>query len=754
MCKNAIQLVVGFLFFLSSQASHSQYSGVIDSLQAVLSNDTTSRITQANIYAALGLSYRFQDSVKAFEYTNLAQTFSREIKYNQGIVVAKLNRVLLLADYGNYDSAFSYLKAIEPEILEIGSENQKAKVKHYFGLIWDRKGAFNEAISSYKEAEQLFIEIGDSSELFWSVNNISNIFHATGETVLALEYNLRAIDIAKAIDDKEALSTSYLSIGTIYTNLENREKALRYLELSESIGTSIGLDDIRGYSLNERAKLYIDQKDYQKALPLLEEALMLNRLLKNQAEESLSFERIGFIKYKLGLYDQSIEYLQQSLQISRKINDQYSKAWVLSQLGKTYLADGKYKNSEESLTEALHLANALEIPEISAACYGSFALLYEKTGLYKESIASYKQFQQLSDSLTNTKKTKLFAQLEAEYNFNAAMDSLKYLQREESNALKRDLSERKSILQLALVGLFVSIILLIIIYYINRSNQRAKIQLLHLNDRIEKQSNDIKQKNNRLNKTNHELEQTVKTKSRFFSIISHDLRNPITNMVSLSGVLAKHLNDQQKVSSDPTLAAFLEHLETSAFQVTNLFDDLLNWSMKEEGAINYEPAEMAIKEEVESCISILIDHATKKSIAIETDIENNLMGWLDKNSFRCIMRNLISNAIKFTEKGGKISIRAQTDSDNLKLFVTDSGIGIPKDKMKTLFIIEEFKVSRGTNGEKGTGLGLSLVCDFVKMNKGTVQVESTTDVGTTFTLTFPKHQQAGDMDELTQSSVA
>lgn len=242
----------------------------------------------------------------------------------------------------------------------------------------------------------------------------------------------------------------------------------------------------------------------------------------------------------------------------------------------------------------------------------------------------------------------------------------------------------------------------------------------------------------KLRKSENELLESIKTKDKFFNIIAHDLRNPFNHILGFLELLTENFStfSREKIES------ILQILKTSSENTYNLLENLLNWSRTQTGKIEYNPEKLSIKELLQEKEKVFRPQAEQKGINLFTSIQKVSSKYIyaDENLLNTIFRNLISNAIKFTENNGTISILATSD-DNYKnqiLFsVIDSGIGISEEKINTIFNEDEIISSKGTKGEKGTGLGLMLCKEFVEINKGAIWIESIKNSGTTINFTVP-----------------
>jgi two-component system, sensor histidine kinase and response regulator len=233
---------------------------------------------------------------------------------------------------------------------------------------------------------------------------------------------------------------------------------------------------------------------------------------------------------------------------------------------------------------------------------------------------------------------------------------------------------------------------------------------------------------------NLQLQSLNAEKDKLFSIIAHDLRGPLGSFVAVTQILF----DEIPTMNTDELRSLTESMKISATSIYGLLENLLDWSRLRRGQKDFLPTKLFIKSEVDSCLALLMESADNKKLQISTDINPDLIIYADKNMFETILRNLISNAIKFTHIGGNIYISAGKGNLNkIELKIVDSGIGMSADLIKNLFLISERTNRLGTNGEPSTGLGLFLVKEFVDKHNGTIRVESTEGKGSAFYLYFP-----------------
>jgi len=223
------------------------------------------------------------------------------------------------------------------------------------------------------------------------------------------------------------------------------------------------------------------------------------------------------------------------------------------------------------------------------------------------------------------------------------------------------------------------------------------------------------------------------TKDKFFSIIAHDLKNPFNDLMGFSQLLDINIEkyDNTKIKQ------FVNIIHQSSKLAYNLLENLLDWSRSQTGTLQFNPEEFLLNEIISENIDLLSSNANNKNIKIFTEIDDESTVFADKNMIRTVIRNLISNAIKYTNQGGYIKIVTSKVNHFLKLSILDNGIGISEKNLEKIFQIDESYSTPGTEREKGTGLGLILCKEFTDKNKGSIWAESTLDEGSTFNITLP-----------------
>jgi len=288
------------------------------------------------------------------------------------------------------------------------------------------------------------------------------------------------------------------------------------------------------------------------------------------------------------------------------------------------------------------------------------------------------------------------------------------------------------------VDLFLGSILYLILSY---SIQNTILKNYELDrKKIKLQNSELSLVVEKLNDANHKLENSLSkieemnsAKDRFITILSHDLRSPFQGLKAISKSLE---SDYDSLSQDER-KFYISQISRSLDKLYYFLDQLLVWGKLQGSGNKIKLKECYLDEIIISSISVLSDVIEIKKIIIETDVEKNLRIYADKEMLSTVLRNIISNAIKFSYIGGRVKVSAIKNDSEIKISITDAGIGIAKKLINKLFILDEILSTAGTNGEMGSGMGLILCNDIIKKHNGSISVESEEGKGSTFIIQLP-----------------
>lgn len=245
----------------------------------------------------------------------------------------------------------------------------------------------------------------------------------------------------------------------------------------------------------------------------------------------------------------------------------------------------------------------------------------------------------------------------------------------------------------------------------------------------------LRDKNIELNKKKEQLDSLVKTKDKLFSILAHDLQSPFMGIAGLSEMI-KNLAEKGETNN---VVEYSKMITDTTVRTNTLFSNLLDWAASQTGELRMEPETGSLNEYINETIELLQDHQNKKHIEIER-VNTDISIFADPNGLKTILRNLLSNALKFTPENGSIKITAVKYDDETVVSISDNGIGIQKNNISKLFDSDRFISTEGTNHEQGTGLGLRLCKEMIDHHGGKIWVESKPKEETIFHFSLPNEE--------------
>ncbi len=306
---------------------------------------------------------------------------------------------------------------------------------------------------------------------------------------------------------------------------------------------------------------------------------------------------------------------------------------------------------------------------------------------------------------------------------------------------QKRIQTQKWFLFLSVAVVFLTLFLIYIIYRGYKGKQTANKLLEEKNISIQDKNEEIEAYNEELNVTNDELkfqkdklEIANATKDKFFGIIAHDLRNPFNLLLGLSELLIEQISAAEYDKSKE-VAEKINQTSSVAF---DLLENLLTWSRSQTGQILFYPSNLNVKDVIDTNILLLKSSAESKGIHLSSTLTDNLYVHADKNMLLTLLRNLLTNAIKFSRNSDKISVKAEENDDCITIHVSDTGVGIDRHVIEKLFKVNENVKTDGTANERGTGLGLILCKEFIDWHQGKIWVESKKGIGSQFSFTIPK----------------
>ncbi len=285
------------------------------------------------------------------------------------------------------------------------------------------------------------------------------------------------------------------------------------------------------------------------------------------------------------------------------------------------------------------------------------------------------------------------------------------------------------------ISMLLLLAFLILIYIQNRYKNLFKAKLL-LEQKVHERTSEIEKQKEHIEKQKQDLELANETKNKFFSIISHDLRNPVTSIDQLIEVILM----QYDTASDDKIKLYLNSLHKSSSNTLELLNNLLIWAQTQTNRITIKKKPIPVDDLLINVETLCDELALNKNIKLILPFDTKLKVIADKNTIQTVLRNLVTNAIKFTNPEGTVEVKVESKGHDVIFKISDTGIGMKESEVANLFKIENISSKTGTSGESGTGLGLVICNEFLKLNGSKINVESQLGKGTTFWFSLEKYR--------------
>lgn len=568
-------------------------------------------------------------------------------------------------------------------------------------------------------------ELNDRKGEADALNRLGTVYYLFSDYNKALEYYIQSLTLREEINDQPGIAGSYNNIALIYDAFKDYDKALEYTLKSFDVNKALGDKEKMAVNLNNLGVFNSEQGNYAIAFDYLQASLKIYKELNNKQGIADALNNLGDIYRENRQYNEALSYFRQSLRINEELNEIYSIALSKFNLADIYSETQRYDLAYQNLLEGLHYAKEIESNDLIRDFYGLFESYYRAKNNYKKALEYHQLYAQLNDSIFNEQSSDKIADIQVRFEAENKDKEIKLLKQNEEI---RNLQMKRNKNQI--IYLLISSILILILGIAGIQSYRIKKDAIKI---LRKRNIEYYYSNRKLTESQNQLRELNATRDKFFSIISQDLINPFQSLINFTEVLNTATADGDKEEIQETC----QLINLAAKNHYNLLQNLLQWTLAQTGKLANVPKVHDAKEMINSVTSIFKINLDEKGITLVSDIEYKLLVYVDKNIFETVLRNLVSNAIKFTGENGKIVIRSTKQNNKIEFAVIDNGIGISEKNCEKLFNLEKTFSTKGTFKEEGTGLGLILCKEFVETMGGSLKVVSTPGKGSVFSFTIP-----------------
>ncbi|MEM9991150.1 MAG: tetratricopeptide repeat protein [Bacteroidota bacterium] len=673
-------------------------------------------------YILANFNYKRGNIEKGDEYVEKMRILSSETGYEKGmahVYMSEGEKYLITSEYA---AGLESMKKALVYYEKHQDHSSLSRAYNIMGQLYGDTGKYKLSIELYKKSLVHSKKSSHKYAISAIYNNLASVYHVQRKYIQAIEYYKKGLAIAQSIDDGLIIAINHNNIGDIYKEMQDYGAAMdNYKKFYEGIMDKGEGNPYLLYAYYENTgNVYAALGHQDTALIAYRNALSNAKECKNLGGVASSYDFIGKTLRELGRIEEALPEHLKALDIFERIEMPLETARCKVHIAEIYKRlDKKTLALEYALAAHRWTEENPESYDIRHSCAEVLSKVYSALKDYKSAYHYHVEHKMMSDSLTSV---YLVRNVE-KYRLEEAIQ-----QREEAAAslVQKEIEKQQQtyLFLVSFVG-FATVVIMMGIFNIIKARKSTAL--------IRQQNQEISEKHQLLMTQTAELASINKTKDKLFAIIGHDLRGPISGVEQVltlltSGQISKE--DFMEMSED---------LRANTFHVHQLLENLLHWSYTQmNDGTSVQAAAIRVAPLVDDVVATHSELAKKKSISLSYEVPQDLSVFADPDHVHLVLRNLVGNAIKFTEEKGHIRITASAHNEEMIVFaVQDDGVGMTKEQLEAISK-GEASASWGTQGERGVGLGLSICMEMVAKNAGRTWVESKINEGSTFYFVLPK----------------
>lgn len=612
----------------------------------------------------------------------------------------------------NLDSATYYVKIATPISEQIPHSKEKGEFIIQQGTCYNKQNNFNESKKYFEQAAKFA-----QNHHYENMYADAIIFNHTNYEMMA-KYEQGANELFTLIPfleknhDSTRLSKVFSMVAADFIVLNNFENGFKYIKKQGSYCRntldSVAYFENLGHINRDLSKWDEAIDNFNKAISLAKKAQNTKLYIHLLLNQSTIYTQINKSKEALAMSLMTLEE-------AKKFKDSIFIGGSLVSIGYCYNALGQYQTAIPYLNQAVAYFKRVNNKEILYQTLSSLSTSYEGLGKYKAALTVYRESVTVMDSLLSDQNKQMMANYESHYQLKEKENEIALKEAENQLQMKNVKREKQQ------KYLFALLSILAICSFLWALWNYRKIYILSQNLRKQKE---------KVEEQAAELQKTNQMKDKLFAMLGHDLRTPVANLVNSLNLWEMGLEENK----ENRLKVYFTHISKELQNTQLILNNLLQWAMLNMKSHAGNKEEIALKQLMESSIKQLESVFLAKKLKVIRDLAEVSI-FADDNQLQIVLRNILSNAIKFTPEKGYIKVSLKVMENRAQLCIQDTGMGISGEQINQIF---HFPTSqRGTQGEKGTGIGLSLCKELVEKNGGTIEVKSEVGNGTEVYITFP-----------------
>jgi signal transduction histidine kinase len=576
------------------------------------------------------------------------------------------------------------------------------------------------------EADSISQVIRDPGGQCRALENIAWVYYRMGQWQKSFEYSVKAYDIAMETEDKLQAARLMNNLGALYYEQQNYQEAITNFKKGYGLATEVLDPTTQVRSLNNVALSFSQMEELDSALFYSNLALKFVDSAASPYLTSFANRVIGDVYVKRGDYASAEVMYRDFLEMTREQGVKSYEAGVLHRLGNVYLQSGKLDQAEELLLYALKFCEDNSFLDELSRSHRILAEVYDRKGNVQLAYANQTSFLKLNDQLQGKVNKDRLALLQNMFQTNLEESELELLKAQYENQAYRLETSQRYIFFFAITAVLVGV-LSMRMYFLNKNVTSINSDLVAQQHKIEEQKRVLEDQSLQLQAMNE-------TKNKLFSILGHDMRSPIAQVKSVVDmILAGHLEREE---FDELLHVLNKDIDSVYFTLNNT----LKWSMSQMDGFNVNRTIFDLTEVVNNSLKLLEQSFLEKKLTVFNHMPPNVEVYADQDLIEVVVRNIVNNAVKFSNPEDSVTIFSEIEEDSVLWCVLDQGIGMSEEQIE-LILSDSYSLTKsrlGTNKEKGSGLGLQLAKEFTRRCGGEITIDSHPGHGSRFWVRLPR----------------
>lgn len=578
----------------------------------------------------------------------------------------------------------------------------------------------------YLETNHIFLETG---KLEYKRISLDAAFQISMLYSEELKYSRSFLILNQIISESkkyrfyDMLSISYGGLGLIYFHTQLYDISYSYFKTGLEIAEFI--NDQKQIAINKcyLGYIYSIQKKWDIALRYFHESLVVMEKTKNIKGIIIIKSNLASIYLELKMYDEAKDQFLSCINNPLSNSFLWHKCWSYAGLAEFYNLNEKYDSAITTAKIGLQIAEKVQRTEVIIYCNQELIKAYEKTGKLDSALFYYKEYINYYDTLISNNQEFIHEEVSAAEELKSDIFRLKIQQNFQKKLIEKNKTQK-------VLLLIISILLLIIVIFLLTFIRRRK----YIHRLLRDHNNILSLTNEKLKRSEFGLKESNFVKDKFIALLAHDILTPVSSIKVMINALYKDFDSLEKLS----VLNSLKKINHEIVKQHELIQNILQWAILRNGHPDFSPKQIDIGI-ISFRVCTFFEHfAKKKKIQIINNIPEGTFAFADPSMVAAIIRNLLNNAIKFSELDSKILLEREFSNDEVVISVIDYGIGISYEQQNNLFIHHRTHSEKDSNisNEKGTGIGLFLCRDLIELNGGKIFVESKPGEGSKFSFTL------------------